>query len=216
MSNEHNRTKWTVRSALLRAVAVLREKGLKSLWFKLLGETVYRRVVLLERILDEPIHPITSRIPVTIKLMERSDVDEYCAFHLDADRSDIQQRLDSGHWCFTARHQGRIVHACWAASQVLWFDYLSREMLLASDEAFVYDSYTDPSYRGLNIAGVRRLEMICFFHGAGFRRLLGAVIPENQPAVRTIQKSEYRPIGTLGFFRIGPIRQDFGEIRGHP
>lgn len=215
MSNKHNKTKWTVKSALLRAAAVLREEGLKSLWFKLLGETVYRRVVLVERILDEPMHPMASKIPVTIKLMERSDVGEYCKFRPDADEPDVQQRLDSGHWCFIARHQGRIVHTCWAASQVFWFNYLSYEIQLASDEALIYDSYTDPSYRGLNIAGARSLKVMRFFHRAGFRRLLGVVIPENQPSVRIVQKSGYRPIGTLGFLKIGPIRKDFGEIGGH-
>ncbi|MEA1970789.1 MAG: hypothetical protein U9N37_04120, partial [Thermodesulfobacteriota bacterium] len=204
------------KSALLRAIEVLKEEGLKSLWFKLLGETVYRRVVVVERILDELIHPMTSRIPVTIKLMEKSDVGEYCEFYLDADRSDIQQRLDSGHWCFTARHQGHIVHTCWAATQVFWFNYLSYEIQLASDEAFIYDSYTDPSYRGLNIAATRSVVMMRFFHSAGFRRLLGVVAPENQSAVRIPQKSGYHPIGTLGFFKIGPIKQDFGEIKGHP
>ncbi|MCD6486497.1 MAG: hypothetical protein J7K35_04115 [Syntrophobacterales bacterium] len=122
MPGKHNRNKWTVKSALLRTVEVLREEGLKSLWFKLLGETVYRRVVVVERILDEPIYPMTSRTPVTIKLMERSDVGEYCEFRPDADRLDIQQRLDSGHWCFAARHQGHIVHTCWAATQVFWFN----------------------------------------------------------------------------------------------
>ena len=216
MSNKHNKTKWTVKSALLRAAAVLREEGLKSLWFKLLGETVYRRAVLVERILDKPIHPMTSRVPVTIKLMGSPDIDEYCKFRPDADGPDVQQRLDSGHWCFIARHQGRIVHTCWAATQVFWFNYLSYEIQLASDEAFIYDSYTDPSCRGLNIAATRSVEMMRFFHGAGFRRLLAVVAPEDQSAVRIPQKSGYHSIGTLGFFRIGPIRQDFGKIRGHP
>ena len=195
----------------------MREEGLKSLWFKLLGETVYRRVVVVERILDEPIYPMTSRTPVTIKLMERSDVGEYCEFRPDADRLDIQQRLDSGHWCFAARHQGHIVHTCWRQpAQVFWFNYLSYEIQLAPDEAFIYDSYTDPSCRGLNIAATRSVEMMRFFHGAGFRRLLGVVTPEDQSAVRIPQKSGYHSIGTLGFFGIGPTRRDFGKIRGHP
>ena len=209
MSNVRYRTEWTVKSALLRVVEVLQEEGLKSLWFKVLSETFYRRVVLIERILDEPIHLMTSRIPVTINLMERSNVDEYCEFHLDATISDIQERLDSGHWCFIARYQGCIVHTCWAASRVVWFDYLYREIQLAPDEVFVYNSFTDPSFRGLNISGVRILEMVRFFQRAGYRRLIAVVTPENKSAFRPGQKSGYRPIGTLGFIRIGPIKRDF-------
>ena len=209
MSNECYRTEWTIKSTLRRVVEVLLEEGLKNLWFKVLSVTFYRRAVLIERILDEPIHPMTSRIPVTIKLLERSNIDEYCEFHQDATISDIQKRLDSGHWCFIARFQGSIVHTCWAASRALWFEYLFREIQLAPDEVFVYNSYTDPSFRGLNISGVRILEMVRFFKGAGYRRLMGAVIPENKSAFRPGQKSGYRPVGIIGFIRIGPIKREF-------
>jgi hypothetical protein len=209
MSNIRYRTERTVKSAFLRVIEILKKEGLKSLWFKVLSETFYRRVVLIERILDEPIHPITSRIAVTINLLEQSNVDEYCEFHPDTTKSDIQNRLDSGHWCFIACYQGCIVHTCWAASRVLWFDYLNREIQLTPDEVFVYNSYTDPSFRGLNISGVRILEMVRYFQKAGYRRMMGAVVPENKLAFRPGQKSGYRPIGTLGFVRIGPIKRDF-------
>lgn len=36
--------KWTWQQILQRASEILRQEGLKSLWFKVFGETVYRRM----------------------------------------------------------------------------------------------------------------------------------------------------------------------------
>ena len=39
---------WTLKQILMRSFEVLREEGVKSLWFKILGEIFYRRVVVVE------------------------------------------------------------------------------------------------------------------------------------------------------------------------
>ena len=57
---------WTWRQILKRAAEVIREEGLRSLWFKILGETACRRVMLMERPLNEPVEQMTARLPVTI------------------------------------------------------------------------------------------------------------------------------------------------------
>jgi hypothetical protein len=52
LSYSEKRPQWTAVRVWHRAKQVLREEGLKSLWFKILGETVYRRLLLLERVLE--------------------------------------------------------------------------------------------------------------------------------------------------------------------
>src|SRR6059036_2712211 len=88
--------RWTSRRILKRAKEVLHEEGLRSLWFKILGETVYRRVVLLECPLDEPIAEVTSSLPVVIDLLRDTELDEYIALRPEADPSKIQRRLAAG------------------------------------------------------------------------------------------------------------------------
>src|SRR5207302_3972274 len=39
--------RWTFATALVRAVQVAREEGVRSLWFKALGETIYRRLAIV-------------------------------------------------------------------------------------------------------------------------------------------------------------------------
>ncbi len=46
--------RWTWPQILKRAAEVRREEGLKSLWFKILGETVYRRACCLSVFFTNP------------------------------------------------------------------------------------------------------------------------------------------------------------------
>ncbi len=69
-----------LRSAPKRSIEVLRNEGVRSLWFKILGETVYRRVWLWERVLSEPLSERTSQVLVEISLLASSELNEYFDF----------------------------------------------------------------------------------------------------------------------------------------
>jgi hypothetical protein len=201
--------------ALQHAAGVLREKGIKGLWFKLLEVTVYRRMVLLERSLAEPIADVVPGVPVVISLLRKTEMDEYAAFRPEANLSDIRHRLEIGHSCFVARHHGCIVHACWAATGRVWVDYLGCAIPLAPDEVYPYESFTALSFRGYNIAPMRITQSLRYFRDAGYQRVVTAVVPENTPAFRPLQKMGYRPFGMMGYCKIGPWRRDFYRINPH-
>ena len=60
-----------------RALAVLHAEGPRVFWIKLLSELgVYRRLLLLERSLTDPIDETASAVPLDIDLLTRDDVDE--------------------------------------------------------------------------------------------------------------------------------------------
>src|SRR2546423_935629 len=103
--------RWKFRMALERAREVLRQEGVRSLWFKLLGETVYRRLLLLERPLQEPIPEVKARISVEVSLLQKIQIAEYLEFRAEAKESEVRSQLETGDWCFVARHQGQIVCA---------------------------------------------------------------------------------------------------------
>lgn len=191
-----------------RAWQILRQEGFRSLWFHILGETVYRRAVLFERPLSDPIPSASATIPVDISLLKPSEVDEYVAFHPGLDAGEVRGRLDHGGKCFLCRHQGSIVNACWTGEGSVWIDYLGCRIELARDEAYVYNNYTDPRFRGRNIPLVRAAVMLQHFRDLGYRRLVAVVVPENKAAFRSPDKAGYRPIGVIGYIKIGPWRHD--------
>ncbi len=204
--------RWKFRVALARAREVLREEGARSLWFKILGETVYRRLLLLERPLQEAIPTVTARVPVEISLLQKTEIAEYVEFRAGTDVAEVQSQLDAGHWCFVARHQGRIVSARWATAGRVWIDYLSSAFRLAADEVYIYDAFTRPDFRGQAVSPVTSVEMLRYFRAAGYRRTVATISPENQANLRAVAKPGYRPYGLIGYVKIGPWKYHFCRV----
>jgi len=198
---------------LKRAAEIWREEGPKGLWFKTLGETIYRRAVLFERPLTESGLRVTTSLPVTVGLLDKTEVDEYLSFRPGAHPSEVRSRLEAGHLCFVARHEGRIVSAAWIATGRVWVDYLAREVRLAADEAYLYESFTSPESRGQNIPAVRATYEAQHFREAGYRRLVAVIMPENKPALRHAEKAGWQPFGMLGYIKLGPWRWDFCRVK---
>jgi hypothetical protein len=192
-----------------RAEEIFRTEGVFSLWCKILALIGYRRVLLVEQSLDAPIAPVTARVPVTIGRLRETEVDEYLAFHPEVEAGDIRHRLQAGDQCFTARYQGTIVHAAWAAPGRARIDFLGRDLDLAPDEVYIDGSRTVPSFRGHNITGARSAETRRYYQEAGYRRSLAVVFPENGPACRAVERQGYRPVATIGYVKLGPWRFDF-------
>src|SRR5437899_2705017 len=141
LAQANRQERWTWSRVLRRAIEVLRGEGIRSLWFRILSETGYRRVVLMERLLDAPITEMTACLPVVIDLLKDTEVAEYTGFRPGVDPSKIRRRLAAGQWAFVARHEGRIVHAGWAATEQAWIDYLACAIGLAADEVYQYESF---------------------------------------------------------------------------
>src|SRR5271154_723922 len=120
-----------------RATEILRSEGARVLWFRILGETVYRRMILFERRLDAPIVAASPAVPLEISQLQPGDVDEYVAFRPGAVAAEIRSRLERGHQCFVARRQGALANAIWAAAGTAYIRYLDCEIRIAPDEAYI-------------------------------------------------------------------------------
>lgn len=198
---------WPPRSALGRALEVIREQGPRALWFKLWGELLYRRVALFELALDARLPELAARVPLEMgPYVDGRDDAEYAELSPYSDHALTPERLASGHSLFVARSGGRLVGVCWVARGRLWSTYLRREIRLAPDEALTYETYTAESARGLGVGPALRAWVAGRLSEDGCRRLLAAVEPENRPAIRLVEKLGYRRIGTLAYLGAGRLR----------
>jgi SAM-dependent methyltransferase/GNAT superfamily N-acetyltransferase len=187
-------------------------RTLRAFGFAILARTVYRRLIVLERSLDESVPKLEAQIPVTIDLLQPDEAAEYVRFHPILTLAEVQRRLAAGHWCFVVRHEGAMVHAGWAVAGRAWIDYLGCELPLGAGEAYQYGSYTTPAYRGRDLAGARVAMMARWLNARGYRRLLAAVLPENWTAFRPLEKVGYRPVGWIGVVRVGRWRKTVGVV----
>jgi len=209
-------THWTFRKALEKGIDVARNEGLRSLGIKILRETVCFHMNLIERDLSLPVQEWRPRVPISIGLLEADDVDAYLAFRPGTARDEILGRLRDGQVGIVVRHEGRMVNAIWVALRKARIASLDLELELGPDEGFVYDSYTEPAYRGQNIAPARGMLMFSHCRTIGLRRLLAVILPGDQSASRSKEKTGWRRIGVVGVFRIGPFRRPFGHVRHGP
>jgi GNAT superfamily N-acetyltransferase len=199
----------TFRLALQRLAEIAKEEGLRTLWFRILGELGYRRVLLLNRSLLEPIPDATPRLPVAISLLERTEITEYLEFRAGTSAGQIERRLDAGHCCFAGRYHGHLVATSWAATAQAWMHYLVCEVQLAPGEVYIYDSFTRPDCRGRGVSPAIGIEMLHHFRAAGYQRAVRAISPENRANLHAVAKTGYRPHCIMGYVKVGPWRRDF-------
>jgi SAM-dependent methyltransferase/ribosomal protein S18 acetylase RimI-like enzyme len=205
----HNR--WTPRTILHRAIQVTQDDGLVTLWFKILGEWIYRRVVVIERFINEEISEVSARVPLVFGWLDGKQIDEYLRLRPDATRTEIVRRLSLGQACLIARCNGQIVHAGWSTAGRARIDYLERDIQLAPDEMYIFEAFTAPDYRGANIPPAVSAYRCRYFGNLGYRRFVAVVVPENQRALRSFQKAGYRICGTMGSVGLGTWRWNFSR-----
>jgi GNAT superfamily N-acetyltransferase len=200
---------WTPRTAAGRARELIREQGPKALWFKLLGETVYRRLLLYEFRLDRPLPEEDGEIPADLALLGPEDVDAYLELQPHFAADDVHARLRAGHRCLVARSEGRIVHVRWSSTESVRVDVLGCTFRLEPGNELGYGTFTHPDFRRHGFAQAVRLEMMRRLRDEGLVRTLAIVEPENISAVRLNEKFGFRPIGIIGRLGAGRLRYCF-------
>jgi GNAT superfamily N-acetyltransferase len=197
---------WTPRLAYRRAVEVVGEQGPKALWFKVLGETVYRRLAVYAFPIDKSL-PEPGDVQAELGLLD--DVAEYLELLPQADAAEIHARLRDGHRCLVARSDGRIVHVRWSSTESVWVDVLGCMFHLAPGHELGYGTFTHPDFRRYGLAGAVRAEMIRRLRNEGITCSLAIVEPENMPSVRFNAKFGSRRIGVIGAAGAGSARYCF-------
>lgn len=193
----------------------LTQEGLKGLWFRGLSFTrIYRRLIVLERPLAEPTAEVPIALSMSVGVLDERQVPAYAVLRPDQDLAAVRRRFAKGHPCFVVWHEDQIIHAAWVATGRTTIEYLSRELVLAPDEVYVYDAFTAPRFRGCGASPFRALAMGDHLRARGYRRVLTAVHPENRRGFRPLEKVGTRRVGVIGYFGIGPWRWQFSRRTG--
>jgi hypothetical protein len=199
---------------LTRALRMLREEGVSSVWFRLLAKTgIYRRLILGERPLDGLAPEVVAVLPFRVEPLGEAHLDAYRALRPDQDAAEVHRRLEAGHWCVAVWLDEQIIGALWLAGGRARIEYLGRDLELGPDEVYAYDGYTSPVFRGSGASPLRTAWSIRHASGLGYRRLLATFLPENQPALPLWNRVGYRRLGVIGYVKLGPWRRDFLRIR---
>jgi len=210
--------RWTLRSIMRRVVEILREDGPRVLFWKVLGETVFRRVRCFERSLCDPIPPASPIPGVTVEEVPPDRWREFQHALPGTSLEEIEGRLGRGDRCFIACLQGRVVHLRWVAVEKAWCEELGAEIPLARKAVYPHKSFTVPEMRRLGLATEVSKFCLHSLRQAGFQRMIAVVDAENQAGLRAVEKAGYHPTGWLAVLRLGPWRHliRWNGPRSHP
>jgi RimJ/RimL family protein N-acetyltransferase len=201
-------TRWTPGAALRRAVEVARNEGGRSLVFRLLAETFYRRLLVFE--LELAGRPPAAKPPADLSFgwLEENRVIEYERLRPGRGGQALA-RLREGHSCFGTWFAGELVGARWLATGSPFVEYLDLSLPLAEGDVYHYDSFTSPKQRRRGLSTISQAKLAEVVERDGRRRIIRAVLPENRAAVRDAEKAGFRRQGSVGFVRLGPWRREF-------
>jgi GNAT superfamily N-acetyltransferase len=188
---------------------VLRNEGLGPLVARAAGETVYRRLHIVERAFDDA---ADVEVPARLEfgyLIERR-LDEYERLR-PGQRARGAARLAAGDRCFATWSDGRLVAVRWIATGAPHVEYLDLRLDLGEREVYEYDTFTDPGARRRGISAASEARLFETLRGEGYRASIRAVLPENRAAVGDAERAGYRPAGRIGYVRLGRWRRPFAR-----
>jgi ribosomal protein S18 acetylase RimI-like enzyme len=200
---------WTLGGAVNRAREVMREQGPIALWFKLLGETAYRRLAVYEFRLDRPIPAAPVQSPVDIALLRPDEVADHLRLLPGTSPETVIARLRQGHRCLVVRAEGKVVHVRWSSTTSVHVDVLGCVFTLAPGTELGYGIFTDPDFQRHGFARAARAEMLRRLREEGVARSLAIVEPENASAVILNEKFGSRRIAVIGRLGAGSARYCF-------
>jgi L-amino acid N-acyltransferase YncA len=185
--------------------------GLGGLAVRALGRTVYRRLLLTARPLDEPIPLLEASVPLELSFLDPAEAGAYASFRADTPADEVTRRLERGERCWAARRDGRIVSARWVVTgaPAVEIPYVGHRLELAPGEAYVYESFTAADQRGHGVSGAAGSRLARLLATEGYRTMFAAVWPDDHAIVRANTKAGYRPIGKIHSLGFGRRRRAF-------
>lgn len=207
--NLYQRQSWTLGSALRRAFTLLAEEGPRSLAFKLLGESLYRRLAIAElRLAQTPAR--TEPYPKSIAPLDANSLPAYLRFRTDLDAHNVAERLRGGHECYVTVIQDEVAQACWIAPGVAaWISSLECEIALAPRDFYIYEFYVAPAHRGTGLGLAAVHQLTAAYRERGYERLLWAWMPENRGAASLARRAGLRTVGLIGYWKFARWRKYF-------
>ncbi len=158
----------------------------------------------------EPRIPIDiGELPSDVAVIE-SSLAHFPRVHV----GDIRSRVDNGHRCFVARHEGRIIYAAWVALGRCYSYALDRWYELADDEAYGYGAFTVPEFRGNRVHPTVSCHILRLLQDSEYRWVYAFIEPNNRAALRMPKQLGCERVGITGLVEVAGIRWNFHRDHG--
>ena len=191
---------------LRRALEILRYEGPIALYFRVLGETVYRRLLVFETDLTTTSYAHDPRC----RWLRPEEAGEYARFQLVIPEVEVRRRLAGGQRCFVLMLPGGVIaHGIWVTLGPAWLEYLQMTLPLTPLDAYLFQSFTAPEHRGQRHATAALRALKHTLAREGVARTVACVQPDRAVAYPPAFRGGARPTAYVGWIGIGSWRRAF-------
>jgi len=208
-NHDSERRVQTPLGAARRIREILREGGIRTLWFKVLGETLYRRIWLFERPLKEPNAVVAVPADIEFGVLRPDEIERCSELRPERSPGVLRIRLTHGECCYVARKFGRVVGQVWAVRRFAWVEYLNCTLDFGLDDYYLYEVVVSPELRGQRIATALFAYAYRELGRIGGSRAIFAVNVENYAGLRALTRNGERRFALRAYIGRGSLRHDF-------
>ena len=177
-----------------------------ALVFRVLGETVYRRVLLAGFDLSQA----GPRGGAPCRWLDVAEAAAYAQFHPEIPEAEVRRRPSEGERCWVLLSGGQVAHGLWIARRA-WIGYLGMELPLARKEIYLCQPCSPPALRGRGFASTALRAVLADLQCAGWERVVLCIQPDRSIAYPPLYRAGFKPFGYLGWYRLGPARWAFSR-----
>jgi ribosomal protein S18 acetylase RimI-like enzyme len=210
MQNRPNRIaggRWEWAFRRIREIG--QREGTRGFVYRTLALIGYRTVGRYQRALDAPIELASAQIPIEIGRLTAEHVGEYVAFRRGATPLQFLSRLEEGHCCYAARHDGQLASTAWVAERSAWVEALGQHISLDQGEMYIFDAFTLSDYRGQHIQPRIVSTILLDFKAAGFRQAVSLIAPYNRSNIIVRERAGFRRTGAINCIKAGSLSWTF-------
>lgn len=161
----------------------------------------------LERDFWEPVGRSTD---LQVRLATEEDIEALCALRPQLSAQTISSRLADGQDCYLAVVGGALAFAYWIRTEIADIDHLHLVLTLKKEELYMYEVFTNPAYRHLQVGRPVREARERRYAARGFRLQLGYSVPGFKPFGR----NDPLRVATIRTLRLGPLRKFWVKAYG--
>lgn len=135
------------------------------------------------------------------QITSHEEITEFDAFVDPVDMVRFNEMLDRGSICFSASKSGEVVGCAWVSQEV---DKTVNRVQppVSPGDACSHDLFISPKHRGQGIGEALIRHRLLFMREQGYKRMIGAVRKDNEPALKVNKKTGHVRIGEMSHRRL--------------
>ena len=180
------------------------------------------KLYFFEKLTDQRLKA-KAKINVNVRIVESEDFPKIAKRFENLLETEAINRSKMGHICFGAELNGEFVHSTWVSFNNAYVGPLERKLRVSSDSAYIYDIFTVPEYRGLQIAPKVFSDVLNYLRDIRkIKKIYVSISHTNYSSLRVAKKEGLRKIGAIKYVRIcrwrlyrfqGETKEDHNKLK---